>query len=58
MQWITACVILHNIFLEIQDDWDEEEGWWTPEEEEAHETEIKIATAKQLIEGTTKREYV
>ena len=33
-QWITACVVLHNILLKCDDRWDEDEGWWTPEEEE------------------------
>ena len=39
VQWITACVVLHNILLRSDDGWDEDEGWWTPEEAEEGEEE-------------------
>ena len=27
--WITVCMVLHNILLNLNDTWDQEEGWWS-----------------------------
>ena len=35
--WITACVVLHNILIDLHDEWNEEEGWWNAEEQEEHD---------------------
>ena len=34
--WITACIVLHNILLDLNDTWNQEEGWWSEEEQEEH----------------------
>ncbi len=57
IQWIIACVVLHNILLNFENEWDEEEEWWTAEEE-IHDDEFQNLTAMQLNKGTTKRKYV
>ena len=57
IRWITACVILHNILLNMKDDWNEDDEWWSAEEE-AHDEELKQLNFKQLNEGTIKRNHV
>jgi hypothetical protein len=57
IRWIIACVILHNILLNIQNEWDEEEEWWTTEEE-IHDEELKQLSNKQLIERLIKRDQM
>lgn len=37
VKWITACCVLHNLLLDVEDDWKRHEGWWTPEEEDDHD---------------------
>ena len=27
--WIIACMVLHNILLDLNDTWDQKEGWWS-----------------------------
>ena len=57
IRWITACVVLHNVLLDMHDEWEEEEGWWTSEEE-AHDEELKHLATRQMMEGILKREQV
>ena len=57
IKWITACVVLHNILQDIRDEWNEEEGWWT-EEEEAHDEELKQLISIQMTEGLFTRDQV
>jgi hypothetical protein len=58
IRWITACLILHNIVLNIQNNWNEEEEWWTSENEKTHEKELKLLNDQQLIEKLNKRDHV
>jgi hypothetical protein len=58
IRWIIACVILHNILLNIKDDWDEKEEWWTSEKEDAHDEKLKQMIIRQLNENIAKREHV
>lgn len=53
--WITACVVLHNVLLELNDEWAEEEGWWTPDEEEEHDEDIILLSEAERRVGTIKR---
>ena len=58
--WITACLVLHNILLDVRDEWAEDEGWWTREEQEDHDDELQ-QLANQNQENSTgnqKREEV
>ncbi len=57
IRWIIACLILHNILLNIQNNWDEDEEWWTSENE-THEKELKLLSDQQLIEKLNKRNHV
>jgi hypothetical protein len=57
IRWIIACVVLHNILVDIQNDWDEEEEWWTTEDE-SYDKELKQLTILQIIESTTKIKHV
>lgn len=58
VQWITACVVLHNILLTLSDIWDIEDGWWTEEEEEEHEEDLLIIQAEQTRTGMDRREVL
>ncbi len=58
IRWITIYVMLHNILLSIQNEWDKNEEWWTFEKKEAHEDEMKHLTSRQLMKNTTKKEHV
>lgn len=40
--WITACLVLHNILLDLDDNWKEDEGWWTNEYEEEYDKDMII----------------
>ena len=41
IQWIIACVVLHNVLLDVQDSWTENEGWWMPEVDAEHESDLE-----------------
>ena len=56
--WLTACVVLHNILLDLDDAWGEDEGWWTEEEQEEHDTELLSLTPSQRHDGHNKQEAV
>jgi predicted DNA-binding protein YlxM (UPF0122 family) len=58
IRWIIACVILHNILSNIQDEWDENEEWWISEKENAHDEKLRQLIIKQLNERIAKREHV
>lgn len=38
--WITVCIDLHNILLDLNDTWDQKEGWWSEEEQEEHDEDL------------------
>jgi hypothetical protein len=50
--------MLHNILLNIQNDWEKEEEWWTSDEENAHEKEMQHLNDQQLIERLNKRDHI
>ncbi len=56
--WITACVVLYNILLTLNDLWSEEECWWTAEDEEQYDTELLSLTPPERQAGSNKREAV
>jgi hypothetical protein len=58
VRWIIACVMLHNILLNIQNDWKKEKEWWTFDEENAHEKEMQHLNDQQLIERLNKRNHI
>lgn len=53
---ITACCILHNLLLDVKDDWKKHEGWWTPEEKDDHDEKLLFLSQKQETKGLEKRE--
>ena len=55
--WITACIVLHNILLEVRDEWGKDEGWWTAEQQEEHDEGL-IQLASDDSTGVNKREEV
>lgn len=58
LKWITAYIVLHNILLQLNDEWEKDEGWWTEEEEERHDADINLLDRAMLQEGIGKREAV
>ncbi len=58
VQWITTCVILHNILLKNSDVWDETDEWWDEEDQETHANELMLLNQQQLREETLKREHI
>lgn len=58
VKWIIACCILHNILVNIPDDWRQYDGWWSPEEEEKHDEELLILSDEQIQRGLQKREHI
>lgn len=57
MQWITVCVILHNVLLK-SDAWEKKDGWWTDDEVDEHADELNLLNQQQLREGILKREHM
>ncbi len=58
IRWIIAYVVLHNILLDIQNLWNENDEWWTLEKEETHEKKIKQLNEKQINEKLIKKDHV
>ncbi len=56
--WITACMVLHNILLDLNDTWDEKEGWWTEEELEEYDEDLFQRSQQEEGEGVDMRETV
>lgn len=54
--WITACCVLHNLLLDMKDDWERHKRWWTVEEEEEHDEELLLLSQEQERRGLLKRE--
>lgn len=55
---IPACVVLHNILINIHDEWSEEKRWWNTEEQEEHDDQLLDFNRRKQIEGTDKRKDV
>lgn len=53
---ITAYCVLHNILLDLRDDWERHEGWWTIVEEEGRDQELLLLSQEQERRGLLKRE--
>jgi hypothetical protein len=58
IRWITVCIVLHNIILNIQNDWNEDEKWWTIEEENFHNEELRQLHDQQMMTELIKRNHV
>lgn len=58
VKWITACCILHNILVDLKDDWGREEGWWTEEEISGHNQELLAMSRSEESAGMIKREII
>lgn len=56
--WITACVVLYNIFLDLNDNWINTKGWWTAEEKKQHDKELLQLDKHEREEGADKKEKV
>lgn len=52
------CGILHNILIDLNDDWSKEEGWWTEEEKKDHDNELLALDEQDRASATHKRELV
>lgn len=58
LKWITACIVLHNILLQLDDEWEENEGWWTEEKEKQHDADIDLLDKEMMQDGISKKEAV
>jgi hypothetical protein len=58
IQWITICVILHNILIKNSHVWDESDEWWDEEGQETHVDKLMLLNQQQLREETLKREHI
>lgn len=58
IRWIIACVVLHNILLKIQNDWNEDEKWWTAKEENSHDEELRQLHDQQMTTELMKKNHV
>lgn len=54
--WITACMVLHNILLDLNDTWDQEERWWSEQEQEEHDEDLLQLSQQEQGEGADIRE--
>lgn len=55
---ITACCILHNILIDLKDDWGREEGWWTEEEISGYNQELLAMSRSEESAGMIRREII
>lgn len=58
VMWITACCILHNLLLDLKDDWKKHEEWWTSEDKEEHDEELLLLSQEQERRGLLKRKQI
>ena len=58
VKWIIACCILHNILVDLKDDWGREEGWWTEEEISGHNQELLAMSRSEESAGMITREMI
>ena len=56
--WITACLVLHNILLDLDDNWRKDEGWWTNKDEEEYDEDMIRLSQSDRNDGRNKREAV
>ena len=55
VQWIIACIILHNILLKLFDKWKKKNEWWTKNEIKKHENELIEINWQQLKKRLRKK---
>ena len=51
-------MVLHNILLDLNDTWDQEEGWWSEQEKEEHDDDLLQLSQQEQGEGADMRETV
>lgn len=51
-------MVLHNILLDLNDTWDQEEGWWSEQEQEEHDEDLLQLSQQEQGEGADMRETV
>lgn len=56
--WIIACMVLHNILLDLNDTWDQKEGLWSEQEQEEHDEYSIQLSQQEQIEGADMCETV
>lgn len=56
--WFTVCLVLHNILVDLNNNWREDEGWWSNEDEEEHDEDMIILSRSDRNVGRNKREAV
>lgn len=56
--WITACMVLHNILLDLNNTWDQEKGWWSEQEQEKHDRDLLQLSQQEQGKGADIREIV
>ena len=44
--------------IDIHDEWSEEKGWWSTEDEEEHDVQLLNLSQREQMEGTDKRKEV
>lgn len=58
VQWIAACVILHNILIQYNDEWSSVDGWWSTEEDENNKQYDEDIGQLNQHQGEMKRDRV
>lgn len=38
--WIIVCIVLHNILLDLNNTWDQEEVWWSKEKQDKYDKHL------------------
>ena len=56
--WITAYMVLHNIFIDLNDNWSKKKGWWTEEENKDHDNKLLALDLQDRASATHKQELV
>lgn len=51
-------MVLHNILIDLNDNWSKEEKWWTEVEKEDHDNELLALDQQDQASATHKRELV
>ena len=49
INWITIYSIIHNLLLDIEDDWKKHKGQWISEEDDDHDKKFSVFSQKQQI---------
>lgn len=49
--WVAACLVFHNILLDLNHNWQKDEGWWTNEDEEEDDEDMLLLSPSDRIVG-------